>query len=868
MSKFIEKMTTGISRREFLKKSAAATAAAAGLSLMGNGMTRVQQVSAAEEMGTEHMIPEDLESQGKWVTVACWHNCGGRCLNKALVVDGVVIRQKTDDTHEDSPDYPQQRGCGRGRSQRKQVFGPDRLKYPMKRKHWEPGGGDKSLRGRDEWERITWDEAFDIVASEITRISENYGNTAISLTTDSLEPKLIMANYNGGGYCLQWGPVSWGTWPQVYPRVMGKSGNGSAEGNDRMRLRESKLIVLWGVNSAYSSSGNPTYNYLQAKKAGAKFICVDPIYTDTARVLADQWIPCRPGTDTALALGMMYHIVANNLHDKEYLDKYCVGFDKEHMPEDATTDECFLDYLMGGSDGVPKTPEWASEICGTPVDTIKAFAEEYATTKPATITSGGAPARINNGENYPHALLVLGMITGNHGKIGGGVSPNMNKPATFAGPAIVAAGSNPTKYPNSKDDYGAYVNHGELWNAVLTGNYKENGEDKTVDIRMVWHAYNNTLNQRVGLAQGIKAHREKLEFVLCENYVLNTDAKYSDIVLPVATPWEKEGQQVGYYNGGNREAVIYYSQVTEPLYEAKTDMEIALEIGTRLGLDPAVIQPNTEKEIAFSRLYNSTVLKEDGSGEKEPLVGFTAEDIAYFGVEAEPREGRIMYQDYKEQGIYQAKRYKGDPYEYTSFMDFIADPEANPVDTPSGKFEIYCQSVADKINSFGWSVKDPLPKYDPAFEGYEDGQRDGYPFMMINIHYPRRSHSTFDNVSQLRHAFPQEFWMNPQDAEAIGVKEDGEVVLITSRYGQAIRPVYLTSRMMPGVCGMGEGAWVEVDEETGIDKAGACNYLIGPYATGQGHAGYNTCGVKIEKYTGSIQLDPDYTWPQRIVEFE
>ncbi len=93
---------------------------------------------------------------GKWIPVACWNHCGGRCPNYAYVVDGAVVRLKADDTHPDSPDYPQQRGCARGRAQRFQVFGADRLKYPMKRRRWEPGGGNRELRGRDDWVRISW----------------------------------------------------------------------------------------------------------------------------------------------------------------------------------------------------------------------------------------------------------------------------------------------------------------------------------------------------------------------------------------------------------------------------------------------------------------------------------------------------------------------------------------------------------------------------------------------------------------------------------------------------------------------------------------------------------------------------------------
>ena len=155
-------------RRTFLRWTGV-TAAGVGLAARRRGLVAVDAARAAGP----------ARSEGKWVTAACWHNCGGRCLNKVLVVDGVVVRQKTDDTHPDSPEFPQQRACARGRSQRKQVFGADRLKYPMKRKHWQPGGGDRELRGRDEWERISWDEALELVASEIKRIKETYGNHAI-----------------------------------------------------------------------------------------------------------------------------------------------------------------------------------------------------------------------------------------------------------------------------------------------------------------------------------------------------------------------------------------------------------------------------------------------------------------------------------------------------------------------------------------------------------------------------------------------------------------------------------------------------------------------------------------------------------------
>ncbi len=155
---------TLLTRRSFLKWSTALGGAAI---VAGSLDTGLNAIAAAET---------SIDTTDTWIPAACWHNCGGRCLIKAHVINGVVARVKTDDTHADSPDYPQQRGCPRGRSQRMQVFGPDRLKYPMKRAHWSSGGGDKSLRGRDDWVRISWDEALDTIASELKRVKETYGN--------------------------------------------------------------------------------------------------------------------------------------------------------------------------------------------------------------------------------------------------------------------------------------------------------------------------------------------------------------------------------------------------------------------------------------------------------------------------------------------------------------------------------------------------------------------------------------------------------------------------------------------------------------------------------------------------------------------
>lgn len=855
-----------MSRRSFIKWGAAVGGTAA---IAGSGLTLTSRPAVAAS-------PASAPADGKWITAACWHNCGGRCVNKAYVVDGVVMRQKTDDTHPDTPMYPQMRGCARGRSQRKQVFGADRIKYPMKRKNWAPGGGKKELRGRDEWVRISWDEALDIVSSELKRIKEKYGNKAIMGSSPLL-------NLYGGGVGV-WGQSSYGAWPEVLNLMAAGTDTDLLGSNDRLDYKNSKLVVIFGGNPAWSSGGSPTWNYLNAKRNGTKFIIVTPNYNESCQVLADQWIPVRPSTDTALLLGMAHYMITNNLQDQAFLDKYTVGFDKDHMPTGADPKENFKDYVLGNFDGVPKTPGWASEICGTDPDTIRHFAHEVATTKPTVISSTSAAARTYLGEQYCQTFLTVGWMTGNVGIPGGRVETCRHQRVTYGGNLLVKVGGtgvqgvpNPivgfaggVNDPTKTDRFS--LNASEQWDAVLNGQFTNAVQGKMpIDIKMVWSfaggSGGNDLNQNPNNLKGIQAYRSKLEFAVSSDIVLSTKSKYADVVLPTTTPWENEGG--GLIQMARVEAVLFYSQVTPPLYEAKDEPWVEAELAKRLGLDPIKVFPVSRKQQAFNQLMTSSVVKDDGVT-YEPLVTITDQDIKDWDVTGKPQQGRITLKEFQEKGTYQVERKPGDKLGFIAFKDFRDDPVKNALKTKTGKLEIHCQPLADKIKAYGYTTTAPIGQYKPPLEGYEDTFSDWknkvkgeFPLQQISTHYARRSHSTFNNIQQLRRAFPQEMWINPIDANSRGI-QNGDTVLVRSKHGKVLRPAYVTWRIVPGVVDIGEGAWVEYDEDSGIDKAGSTNMLSGTNPSGQGVQTWNTNVVQVEKWNGK-PLEPDYTWPQRIV---
>lgn len=855
LSKTINDIT--LSRRRFLKWSAALS----GTAVLSGGLSKtVTRVASAAPLS-------DAASDGEWITAACWHNCGGqRCVIKAQVADGVVRKVKTDDTHPDTMEEPQIRACARGRSQQQQCFGADRLKYPMKRANWEPGGGNKDLRGQDEWVRISWDEALDILASELERVKAEYGNEGILEAGSTLSRAVYMA----GGACKAWGSTSWGSWLDSGPIVGLGDGLRVTNINDRLQLQKSDLIVIWGGNPAWSAQGNAMKYLLDAKRAGAKFIFIDPTYNDSAMILADEWIPIRPGTDHAMALSVAYTLLeeddpdTNSLIDWDFLNTCTYGFDRAHMPEDVDPDENFKDYVLGRSDGVPKTPEWASAYCGVPPYRIRQFARELGSMGKVSLMTAWAPARVHNSDSWPQMFMTLGAMTGNIGREGCCTGVSCWERSADGGPFLINRGGSGVPGTGVSNAVEHRINWAQVWDAVLDGHYTAGYEDeRDVDIQMIIHDGNSRLNQTCGLTKGIAAHR-KVEFVVSLNFVLNTNSKYADLVLPVTTEWERGG-----YIKGNRDHLIWARQITEPLFEAKDDIWIAAQLGERLGFDPAVINPMSSEQQAFNRLASGWIMNDNGV-DRDTLLTITQEDIEALGVEGEPQEGRYPIQEFKEKGVITVPRSHDDNFTHIFLKEFRDNPEENPLETATGKLEIHSQALADFIKSKGFTEVDPIPTYTPPIEGYQDTFEDWdnkvrgeFPYQLVTQHYRRRSHSIFDNIPWLREAFPQEFMMNPIDAEASGVKH-GDIAKISSRHGVVLRPVFIYERVMPGVVILGEGAWAQIDEETGYDRAGATNTLNGHIATGQGHQGWNTCNVKVEYYGPSSALEQDYKWPQRI----
>ncbi|MEE8399422.1 MAG: molybdopterin-dependent oxidoreductase, partial [Desulfobacterales bacterium] len=431
-------------------------------------------------MSTEQMNTNSGEV--KIVRATSAFDCGGRCPLRIHVKDGVIIRIEGDDAKE--PD--QLRACLRCRALRHFVYHKDRLKYPMKR---------VGPRGAGEFERISWDEAYDTIIEKLNYVKETYGNSSIlmsggggyqgSLHNGGGATSRLLSLF--GGYGGTYGNISsegavWGVMTQYGDVYVGHS---------RKDMLNSKLIIMWGWDPARMISGTGTMMHvINAKDAGARIISIDPRYQDSAATVADQWIPVKPGTDTAVMVSMAYVMIKEDLQDQAFLDKYTIGFG------------AFKDYVMGDEDGVEKTPQWASEISGVPAPTIVALAREYATTKPAALIDCQGPARSSMGEQYTRCAMTLCAMTGNVGRHGGSAGgglmviplahlfrapgiPGMRNPAEAGGPSI--RGTLDLRKRLTKR-----IHTNKVFDAILKG--KAGGAP--FDTKFAWFVGCNLINQR------------------------------------------------------------------------------------------------------------------------------------------------------------------------------------------------------------------------------------------------------------------------------------------------------------------------------------------------------------------------------------
>lgn len=491
------------------------------------------------------------------------------------------------------------------------------------------------------------------------------------------------------------------------------------------------------------------------------------------------------------------------------------------MPEDARGKHLsYRDYIMGtGYDQVEKTPAWAASITKIPAERIVKLAHEIAESDPCYICQGLGPQRHTNGDNAARAIMVLPQLVGQVGKPGttsGGTIGNDD-----IGLCSLPTGDNPikTKFPNFL--WPEAIRDGAKLTATNAGIL--NADGLKVGIKFLVNYGNNMManqNADIGFTTDILRDESLCEFILQYDVAWTASCNWADIVLPDLTPQETYSLTAA-GESNDVEGIRFGQPLYEPKFERREVYEVCGELARRLGVYDEYSEGGMTREDWCRKLYDE--LRED-----KPELPTYDEGV---------KMGAFTY----------------DIEPSTEVDDFILDPVANPLETATGKIQIYSPELAELAET--WKLQDgdvisPIPVYYPGFDG-PDAVTDEFPFQIVDFHHKGTTHSTYAANEVLHRLSPFQAWINPIDAERQGIA-DLDPVRLVSAQGEIRTTAKVTNRVIPGVIMYPQGAWHDADMQGDrVDHGGCSNTLTSrhccPVSKGTGQ--HSVIGT-IEKVEG------------------
>jgi anaerobic dimethyl sulfoxide reductase subunit A len=808
----------------------------------------------------------------KTVYTSCRCNCGGneQCVIKAYVKDGKVIAVEPDDRYnknigrEDDglPERDllkiklQRRPCVMGLAFHKYLYHPDRLLYPLKR---TPG----TRRGEGKYVRISWEEALTTITDKMKETRAKYGPYSILTPYANETAECVFSGWGAG--VVGWGWCSYDASRLMSHVIAGEKGWDMAKwssGSAADMLANTKMIVLWGCDPTVGHQG-PAHQFAwfikMARERGKPVIIIDPRYSNAVGTLADQWIPIKPGTDHAMFMAMACVLFEEDLWDKEFVAKYVepVGFKK------------WQDYILGAEDGVKKTPEWAEVRCAVPAETIRELARLVGgNMKPAWLWSHWSVARKSDGEKIVGSFTALQTMLGNWGKPGGGpaMHPGPCRPIPVGGWNILWGATGDYKVPK--------LYRGHYWaEAVLLLDKVRSGELSEKDYRRMvgWRAdpailkdFNPKFLFWGGASKPHATHQlsiacdssnnqvramERMDFIVYMHSMLNSTAKYADIILPSRDHMWEEKSITRSASYGTFECVNYCPEVVPPPGEVKSWVWVYTRIIEKLGVDPH----------KFFKYYTT-----DENWEKD---WETFQRDSYRDIQEYYRKQGIAAPSWDE--FTQGKFINCDEYDDQPFTGWDEQiKEGKPFRTESGRIELYSKYIdneanrgkGEHIDTFGrvvdnlpadWGEMTPSPTYRAIPRGMDDPLALKYPLLLLTSHSRYRVHYLFWEHNWLRNqVYRHRVWINAADAQARGIR-DNDPILVYNDRGRVLMPAYVTRRMMPGTVLLHAGGEVILNED-GIDTGASPSTLLGGEFEACLTPARATNLVQIEKYTGKL----------------
>lgn len=833
------------------------------------------------------------------------------------VKDGKIIRTTPLDFDEsDAPSFsieargrtlkPERRTtlAAHGMCQKSMVYSKNRLLHPMKRVDFDPDGNRNiQNRGKSEFVRISWDEALEIVTKEIKRC-KSVGPGAILVANGSHHQWGNLGHYLSafnrfwnliGVSKLVHNPDSWEGWFWGAMHHWGNSMRlGAAEpyGTVEDCLKEAEMIVFWSSDpdSKYGYDGTERREW--ARELGIKMVHIDPYLNHTAAHLGGKWISPKPGTDAALAQALCHVWITEGLYDKEFVAKRTTGFDQ------------WKAYILGETDGTPKTPEWQAGETGVPARDVRALAREWGRKKTYLGTGAwgsgvGGACRGPMGIQWARMMTILGAMQGlgrpgsNFGNLQFGAPLDFN--FYFPGYAEGSMSGDLTYSANAANNYQRMphivtmssvkqaipriylpeaIMHGKAMGYLtavesVQGQFFPFGYPSPghVPVEMLYKYGSASFGTMVDSNRWVQMYQhENLKFVVNQSVWKEGETTYSDLILPACTVFERWdiGEELnvgaGYvhhmYSMCNHRVITMQHKCIEPEGESKSDYDIFLAIMERLGMGALYSEGGNTELDWCKRIFDSSDMAKHISWRQFLKKG-------YFVVPPEP-EGSRAPTAYR--WFYEGRK-KDVPEPYPLPSDYVGS-FGDGLQTPSGKYEFIPETLS-RVDDPG---RPPLNRYEPI---YEDPKRDpelaGYTLQLLTPHSRYPFHvmgddegSTLHDIREHRVLVDGHHYLvaqiNHADAEARGIKDDDLIRLWNNR-GSVVCAAQVTDRLRPGVvmAPTASAVYRPVGEPGNSTDLGGCVNMLNPSKpiTKKTHSiKPNSTLIQVEKWAG-VEAD---TW--------
>jgi biotin/methionine sulfoxide reductase len=712
------------------------------------------------------------------------------------------------------------------RSMPSSVHHRSRVTRPAVRESWASAGpgARPDRRGADRFVEVSWEEATALVAEELHRVIGRYGNEAIyggsygwSSAGRFHHAKSQLRRFLNvlGGFVDSVDTYSNAAGTVIARRILGSiqaiDGPGtswsSVAANTRLVVMFGGLplrntqITVGGMGEHISGAG-----LRQAKEAGVTFVNISPIRDDAAAFLNAEWLAPRPGSDTAIMLALIHTLIVEDLHDQSFLASHAVGFEQ------------FARYVRGETDGIAKTPEWASELSGLPAVAIRSLARRMATER-SFITVNWSLQRSEHGEQPFFAAIALAAALGQIGLPGGGLGFGYGSLEGLGGQRRAAP--RPT-FPTLANPVSAFIPVARVADMLISpgGTFQYDGRDLTYpDIRLLYWCGGNPFHHHQDLNRLIAAWRRPEAVIVHETW-WTAAARHADIVLPATAPLERNDLGASSLD----RFVVAMKKALSPPGEARDDFDIFSAIARQMNVG-ALFDEGRDEAAWVRWMY-------DRARERAALGG-----LDWPGFDRFWAEGFIE--------IPMAEK------PYVIFEGFRRDPVGHRLETPTGKIEISSETLA----GFGYDDCPGHPVWMAPQEWLGSALAARLPLHLLTTQPSTRLHAQMDmgELSQASKVAGREpMRINPADAEARGIA-DGDIVRVFNDRGAILAGAVLSAEIRPGVIQIATGAWYdpEVPGEIGsLDKHGNPNVLTpdrGTSKLAQGPTAQSTL-VEVEKW--------------------